>query len=101
MTIFEVSKKYNIHVKELQGYESWGLCGEAKKVIGSRHYDDSNIGRLGAIMTLHDIGFTNTEVERYIKLLLQKVYTVKRSGLKCRKQNQTERSMEFILRSGN
>ena len=71
MTIFEASEKYNIPVRILQEYESWGLCGEVKKVMGSWHYDDSDIERLGTIMTLHDIGFTNAEVERYMKLLLQ------------------------------
>lgn len=44
----------------------WG-----KKGMGSWHYDDSDIERLSTIMTLHDIGFTNTEVERYMKFLLQ------------------------------
>ncbi|PWL55659.1 MAG: MerR family transcriptional regulator [Clostridiales bacterium] len=71
MTIFEASEKYNIPVKILQEYESWGLCGEVKKVMGSWQYDDSDIERLSTIMTLHDIGFTNAEVERYMKLLLQ------------------------------
>lgn len=71
MTIYEASAHYNIPIKILQAYESWGLCGEVKKIMGSWHYDDSDIERLGTIMTLHDIGFTNTEVERYMKLLLQ------------------------------
>ena len=71
MTIFEASEKYNIPVKILQEYESWGLCGEVKKIMGSWHYDDSDIQRLSTIMTLHDIGFTNTEIERYMRLLQQ------------------------------
>ena len=71
MTIHEASEKYNIPIKILREYESWGLCGEVKKVMGSWRYDDSDLERLGTIMTLHDIGFTNTEVERYMKLLLQ------------------------------
>ena len=57
MTINEASKKYNIPIKILKEYESWGLCGEVKKVMGS--FDDSDIERLSTIMTLHDIGFTN------------------------------------------
>ena len=71
MTIIEASEKYNLPVSILQEYESWGLCGEVKKVMGSWRYDDSDIERLSTIMTLHDIGFTNAEVERYMKLLLQ------------------------------
>lgn len=71
MTIYEASEKYNIPIKILQEYESWELCGEAKKVMGSWRYDDSDIERLSTIMTLHDIGFTNDEVEKYMRLLLQ------------------------------
>ena len=71
MTIFEASEKYNIPIKILKEYESWGLCGEVKKIMGSWHYDDSDIQRLSTIMTLHDIGFTNTEIERYMRLLQQ------------------------------
>lgn len=71
MTIFEASEKYNIPVRILQEYESWGLCGEVEKIMGSWHYDESDIERLSIIMTLHDIGFTNDEVKKYMRLLLK------------------------------
>lgn len=71
MTIFEASEKYNIPVRILREYESWGLCGEVKKIMGAWNYDDSDMERLSIVMTLHDIGFTNVEVERYMKLFLQ------------------------------
>ena len=61
----------------MQEYESWGLCGEVKKVMGSWHYDESDIERLSTIMTLHDIGFTNDEVEKYMRLLLKGKQTEK------------------------
>lgn len=77
MTISEASEKYNIPVKILRAYESWGLCGEVKKVMGSWQYDDSDIERLSTIMTLHDIGFTNDEVEKYMRLLLKGKFTEK------------------------
>ena len=89
MTVNEVSERYKIPVKILQEYESWGLCGEVKKIMGSWHYDESDIERLSTIMTLHDIGFTNDEVRRYMRLLLEgesteqermKMLTEKRSG---------------------
>ena len=67
MTIYEASERYCIPIQILREYESWGLCGEVKKVMGSWRYDDSDLERLVTIMTLHDIGFTNTEVERYMK----------------------------------
>lgn len=38
MTIHEASEKYNIPIKILREYESWGLCGEVKKIMGSWHY---------------------------------------------------------------
>lgn len=71
MTIHEASEKYNIPIKILQDYESWGLCGEVKNVMGSWHYDDSDIERLSTIMTLHDIGFNNDEIKKYMRLLLK------------------------------
>ena len=67
MTINEASERYKIPIKILQEYESWGLCGEVKKIMGSWQYDDSDIERLSTIMTLHDIGFTNDEVEEYMR----------------------------------
>lgn len=71
MTIREASKKYNIPIQILREYESWGLCGEVKKVMGAWRYDDSDMERLSTIMTLHDIGFDNEEVEKYMRLLLE------------------------------
>ena len=71
MTIDEASEKYNIPIKILKEYESWGLCQEVKKVMGSWHYDDSDIERLSIIMTLHDIEFSNEEIEKYMHLLMK------------------------------
>ena len=115
MTIFEASEKYNIPVEILQEYESWGLCGEVKKVMGSWHYDDSDIERLSTIMTLHDIGFSNDEVEKYMKLLLQgksgegerlKMLESKRSGTLAEihfKERQLDRLdyLRFQMKSQN
>lgn len=69
MTISEASERYKIPIKILKEYESWGLCDEVKKIMGSWHYDESDLERLSTIMTLHDIGFTNDEVEKYMRLL--------------------------------
>ena len=77
MTIQEASEKYNIPIKILREYEHWGLCGEVKKVMGSWHYDNSDIERLSTIMTLHDIGFTNGEIEKYMRMLLKGKFTEK------------------------
>ena len=70
MTINEASERYNIPVRILREYESWGLCGEVKKVMGAWQYDESDIEKLSVIMTLHDVGFENDEVETYMRLLL-------------------------------
>lgn len=69
MTIQEASERYAIPMSILEEYESWGLCGDVKKVMGSWQYDDSDIERLGTIMTLHDIGFAKEEIEKYMRLL--------------------------------
>ena len=71
MTKQEASERYNIPIALLDEYESWGLCGVVKKVMGARQYDDEDLERLSTIMTLHDIGFTAEEVETYMRLLLE------------------------------
>ena len=69
MTIQEASERYQIPMHILREYESWGLCGAVKKVMGDWQYDDTDLERLSTIMTLHDIGFTSEEVEAYMRLL--------------------------------
>lgn len=71
MTIQEASEHYQIPMNILREYESWGLCGAVKKVMGAWQYDDTDLERLSTIMTLHDIGFTTEEVETYMRLLLE------------------------------
>ncbi len=70
MTIDEASARYNIPLKVLKEYERWGLCSEVKKVMGAWQYDQTDIERLSLILTLHDVGFTNEEVEQYMRLEL-------------------------------
>ena len=71
MTIHEASELYSIPIEILKEYESWGLCGEVKKVMGAWQYDEEDIKRLSMIMTLHDLGFDNEEVSLYMQLMLQ------------------------------
>ena len=71
MTIQEASERYQIPMHILREYESWGLCGAVKQMMGQRQYDDNDLERLSTIMTLHDIGFTTDEVEVYMRLLLE------------------------------
>lgn len=78
MTIDEASIRYGIPLEILKEYESWGLCSTVKKVIGAWQYDDQDIERLSMIMTLHDIGFENDEVETYMHLLLEGESTEKK-----------------------
>ena len=71
MTINDASERYHIPVEVLKEYESWGLCGEVKKVMGVWQYNDQDLQRLSMIMTLHDVGFSNEEVEAYMRLFLK------------------------------
>ena len=71
MTIQEASERYRIPMNILREYESWGLCGAVKKVMGAWQYDDTDLDRLSTIMTLHDIGFSTEEGEAYMRLLLE------------------------------
>ena len=75
MTIDEASKRYNIPLDILKAYESWRLCSAVKKVMGDWQYDDTDLERLSLIMTLHDIGFENPDIETYMKLLLERENT--------------------------
>lgn len=75
MTIQEASERYHIPMHILLEYESWGLCGAVKKVMGDWRYDDADLERLSTIMTLHDIGFSVEEVEAYMRLLLEGEHT--------------------------
>lgn len=96
MTINEASERYNIPIEILKEYENWGLCNEVEKVMGSWHYDESDIERLSTIMTLHDIGFTNDEVEKYMRLLTKGESTEKErlQMLEC-KRNGTLDEIHF------
>mgnify|MGYP003605355390 CR=1 FL=1 len=49
MTKQEASERYNIPIWLLDEYESWGLCQEVKKVMGSWQYDDSDLEHLSMI----------------------------------------------------
>lgn len=71
MTKQEASERYGIPEKILDEYESWGLCTAVKKVMGAWQYDETDIKRLSLILTLHDIGFQPSEVENYMRLVLE------------------------------
>lgn len=75
MTKEQVSERYKIPIKILKEYESFGMCGAVKKVMGAWQYDDTDIERLGMIMTLHDMGFSGGEVETYMRLMLEGEHT--------------------------
>ena len=81
MTIQEASERYQIPMHILREYESWGLCGAVKKVMGDWQYDDTDLERLSTIMTLHDIGFTSEEVEAYMRLLERENSCVQRLAM--------------------
>lgn len=96
MTQQEASEHYNIPVSILQEYESWGLCGAVKKVMGVWQYDDEDLERLSTIMTLHDIGFATEEVETYMRLLLEQPDSdKKRLRMMEEKRNETLDEIHF------
>ena len=71
MTIQEASARYGIPLEILREYESWGLCGAVKKLMGAWRYDDVDLERLSLIMTLRDVGFETGQIEAYMKLLVE------------------------------
>ena len=75
MTKQEASERYQIPMYILSEYESWGLCGVVKEVMGVWQYDDTDLDRLCTIMTLHDLGFSIAETQWYMRLLLEQPHT--------------------------
>ena len=75
MTKQEASERYQIPMHILSEYESWGLCGVVKEVMGVWQYDDTDLDRLCTIMTLHDLGFSIAEIQWYMRLLLEQPHT--------------------------
>ena len=43
MTKDEASQRYRFPPHILDEYESWGLCGALKKVMGAWQYDDEDL----------------------------------------------------------
>lgn len=70
MTRKEVEERYQIPSRILNAYESWNLCSSVKQVMTDREYDDQDIEWLSLVMTLHDIGFSEKEIESYMHLYL-------------------------------
>lgn len=71
MTRKAASKRYNIPISLLEEYERWELDGSRKKTAGAWQYDDQDLERIGMIMTLYSIGFNGSEVETYMRLVLE------------------------------
>lgn len=69
MTKEEIFQKYNIPPEIIDEYHKWNLCDEVKKVMSTWQYDDSDLEKLITIMTLHKIGFSNNDIEKYMQLL--------------------------------
>ena len=100
MTKQEASERYQIPMHILSEYESWGLCGAVKEVMGAWQYDDTDLERLSTILTLHDLGFTTAEVETYMRLLLEQPHT-EEQRLRMLEKNALLPWMRFTLRSAS
>lgn len=58
MTLDEAAARYRIPPQVLHDYAEWAQTSEI---------DDRALERLGLMTTLHDIGFSNTEIARYLR----------------------------------
>ena len=70
MTIYEAGERYRIPLNVLKEYETWLRGGEGGNGKDLRQCSQMDIDRLSLIMTLHDVGFTDAEVEHYMRLTL-------------------------------
>ena len=89
MTIQEVSERYQIPMEILKEYESWGMDGAAGKTVGAWQYDDTDLERLGLILSLRDMGFESPEVESYMRLLGQQGTEAQRLRMLDQKRGHT------------
>ena len=71
MTAEEVNRRYQIPLKILDEYRSWGLCRAVQMAMDDWQYDEQDLERLSTIMSLHDMGFEKDEIEAYMRLLLK------------------------------
>ncbi len=64
--------------------------------MGEWQYDDQDLERLSLIMTLHNIGFSNEEIETYMKLeLSQNPTETQRMKMLNEKRNKTLDEIHF------
>lgn len=68
MTDREVHERYMVPMEVLCAYEGWMLYGTEAKTEGYWDYDASDLERLGMVMTLRGIGFSEEETEAYMRL---------------------------------
>lgn len=68
MTRSEVSTKYNIPADILVKYEEWNLRNADNSDPNEWYYDDKDIEHISLIMTLYNIGFSDEEVGKYMRL---------------------------------
>lgn len=61
MTSNEISQKYNIPLSILKKYE--GYCHK-------EDYDENDLEKITLMITLHDLNFSNEEIEKYMFHLL-------------------------------
>ena len=96
MTMKEANETYQIPLDILKQYEKWNLCKGTKKVTGMWQYDDGDLERLGTIVTLYEIGFSNNEVEHYMRLSVCETDTTeKRMQILTQKREQMLDKIHF------
>ena len=68
MTRSEVRTKYNIPADILVKYEEWNLRNIYNAGSDEWYYDYKDIELISIIMTLYNIGFSDEEVGKYMRL---------------------------------
>lgn len=68
MTRSEVRTKYNIPADILVKYEEWNLRNIDNAGSDEWYYDYKDIELISLIMTLYNIGFSDEEVGKYMRL---------------------------------
>ena len=64
----EVSERYQIPLDILREYESWAPGEATRQGRAGWQYDDTDLERLGTLLTLYEIGFSAQEARTYMCL---------------------------------
>ena len=104
-TIGQAAKEAGVGVETIRFYEKKGLISQPKKVVGFRHYPDTEIKKLRFIKKAKTLGFSLEEIKDLMELRVCSAKTKdvikEKALLKASEIQQKILDLEEILKSLN